>query len=150
MGRAYARIRTLLSPSSPSFHHRSRRLTRRLFSAPVSRRVAPRRAEAVAVTFNSRARRRPICVVRTPITPDKTGGNLFTEHEGCHHATPSYVLPPSCLHPSPVLLSRSAKRRREEERSVKRKRVYTFAVPSLMDVAPIYLASLSVSARGPP
>lgn len=28
-------------------------------------------AGSAAVTFNSRARRRPICVVRAPITPDK-------------------------------------------------------------------------------
>lgn len=59
---------------------------------------------AAAVTFNSRARRRPICVVRTPITPDKTQGNLFTEHEGCHHATPSYI-------PLSTSLKRSKKRR---------------------------------------
>lgn len=30
-------------------------------------------SDHAAVTFNSRARCRPICVVRTPITPDKTG-----------------------------------------------------------------------------
>lgn len=33
--------------------------------------LAIRGARRGAVTFNSRARRRPICVVRAPITPDK-------------------------------------------------------------------------------
>lgn len=38
---------------------------------PSFRRPATSNADSVAVTFNSRAQRRPICVVRTPITPDK-------------------------------------------------------------------------------
>lgn len=39
---------------------------------PSFRRLTSSNAGSAAVTFNSRARRRPICVVRTPITPDKT------------------------------------------------------------------------------
>jgi len=40
---------------------------------PSFRRLAASNAGSAVVTFNSRARRRPICVVRTPITPDKAG-----------------------------------------------------------------------------
>lgn len=42
------------------------RLSRRFFLA-----IRDGGARRGAVTFNSRARRRPICVVRAPITPDK-------------------------------------------------------------------------------